>query len=190
MVRLVTFSLSLLISTTLLTPQGHADEVTDTLASVTEAYNSGDLQYAMEELAYAQQLMQAMKADNLSAFLPEPPAGWTRTVNTEMNAGLAMMGGGVGTEATYEGDGQSFTITIMADNPMVASMGAMLGNSVLMAQMGKVVRVGRQKFLDQDGQMSAMIGNRVLVQVQGADSAIILPVLETIDFKALEAFGS
>ena len=30
-------------------------------------------------------------------------------VNTEMNAGLSMMGGGTGAEALYEGDGQRIT---------------------------------------------------------------------------------
>ena len=131
-----------------------------------------------------------MKADSLAVFLPEAPEGWTRTINTEMNAGLMMMGGGTGAEASYEGPGGSFTISLTADNPMVASMGAMLGNATLMAQMGKVERVGRQRFLNQNGSLSALIGNRVLVQAQGGEVTDMMPALETIDFAGLEKFGS
>ncbi len=98
-----------------------ADEISDTLQSALDAYEEGDAQYALEELDYARQLLLALKTDALVEFLPAAPDGWTREVNTEMNTGLAMMGGGTGAEATYEGDGQRVTITIMADNPMVGS---------------------------------------------------------------------
>ncbi|MBN2906572.1 MAG: hypothetical protein JXJ18_07685 [Rhodobacteraceae bacterium] len=167
----------------------HADEVTDTLQSAIEAYEAGDVQYALEEIAYAQQLVQAMKAEGLSAFLPPAPEGWSRTVDTDMNQGLAMMGGGTGAEATYEGDGQSFTLTLMADNPMVGAMAAMFGNPMLMATQGEMVRVGRQKFVDQDGDLTGLVDNRILVQVSGAAPGVMLPVLEAIDYKALAGFG-
>lgn len=172
-------------------PSAHADQVADTIQSALDAYNAGDIQYAMEELAYAQQQLQAMKADSLSAFLPEAPEGWTRTINTDMNAGLMMMGGGTGAEARYDGAGGSFTLSLTADNPMVASMGAMLGNATLLAQMGgKVERVGRQRFLNQDGSLSGLVGNRVLVQAQGGEVADMMKVLEAIDFAGLENFGN
>ena len=73
----------------------HADDVTDALQNAITSYEEGDIGYAMEELDYAKQLMASMKADALTGFLPEAPDGWTREVNTEMGAGLAMMGGGM-----------------------------------------------------------------------------------------------
>ena len=57
-----------------------ADEVTDTLNSAMQAYQNGDIRYAVEELDYAKQLLQAMKADELSGYLPEAPDGWTREI--------------------------------------------------------------------------------------------------------------
>jgi hypothetical protein len=168
-----------------------ADQISDTIQSALEAYNAGDIQYAAEELAFAQQQIQSLKADGLSAFLPEAPEGFTRTVNTEMNAALGMMGGGTGAEARYEGASESFTLTLTADSPLVAQMSAMLGNAMVMAQMGgKIVRVGRLKFLDQDGSMMGLVGNRVLVQITGASNEVMLPLLEQIDFAALEGFGN
>jgi hypothetical protein len=172
-------------------PSAHADQVADTIQSALAAYNAGDIQYAMEELAYAQQQLQAMKADSLAAFLPEAVDGWTRTINTDMNAGLMMMGGGTGAEARYDGAGGSFTLSLTADNPMVASMGAMLGNATMLAQMGgKVERVGRQRFLNQNGSLSGLVGNRVLVQTQGGEVSDMMKALEAIDFAALENFGN
>ncbi|EEW25193.1 hypothetical protein [Rhodobacter ferrooxidans] len=182
----IAFASALLLAT----PAARADEIADTIKSALDAYTAGDVAFATDELAFAQQLLQARKADNLTTFLPAAPDGWTRTVNSDMNDAFAMMGGGSGIEAQYEMGEQSFKITLMADNPMVASMGAMLGNATMMAQMGKVVRVGRQKFLDQEGNLSALIGNRVLVQAEGAPTEVMLPLLEQIDFDGLEKFGS
>ncbi len=167
-----------------------ADEIADTIRSALDAYEEGDIAYATDELAHAMQLLAAMKADSLSAYLPEAPAGWTREINTEMGAGMAMLGGGTGAEATYEGDGQRFRITLLADNPMVASMGAMLGNATLMAQMGKVRRINRVRFLEQDNSLSALVANRVLIQAQDGDPDAMAALLETIDFAALERWGS
>lgn len=166
-----------------------ADDVTDTIESALQAYKDGDIPYAMEELQFAQQLMQQMQAEGLVAFLPEAPEGWTREVNTDMNAGLAMMGGGAGAEAVYYTDNYSFTLTFMADNPMVNAMSGMFGNSGMMASMGKLVRVGREKFVDQDGELTGMINNRVLVQASGAEADVMIPILEMIDFKELGQFG-
>ena len=168
-----------------------ADEVTDTLQSAIESYEAGDVAYALEELAYAQQLMMAMKADGLAAFLPEAPDGWTREINTEMNAALAMMGGGTGAEARYSNDSQSFTITLTADSPMVGMFAGMFGNAAILAAGGaKTIRVGRERFIDQDGQLTGLIENRILVQATGAEVDVMLPLIESIDFRELGRFGN
>lgn len=164
-----------------------ADEITEALQSAIDAYEEGDTQYALEELEYAKQLLQALKTDALVEFLPEAPDGWTREVNTEMNAGLAFMGGGTGAEATYEGDGQSITITVMADNPMVAGMSGMIGNAALIG--AKIERVGRQKFMVHDGEINGLIDKRILVKASGGDVDAMLELLETMDFRALGKFG-
>lgn len=166
-----------------------ADEISDSIQSALDAYNSGDLQYAAEELAFAQEKLQEKKSSSLSQFLPPAPSGWTMTPDENGNAGLAMMGGGVMAAATYEGDGKSIKITLMADNAMVASMAAVFNNSALMASMGKVTRVGRQKFVDQNGQLSTLVGNRVLVQAEsGGATDETMALLKAIDYGALEAF--
>ncbi|WP_425097590.1 hypothetical protein [Tropicibacter sp. S64] len=165
----------------------YADEVTDTLQSAIKAYEDGDIQYALDEIDFARQTLMQMKTDSLGAFLPPAPDGWTVEVNSEMNTGLAMMGGGVGAEANYSGpDGKSVKLTMMADNPMVASMSAMVTNAAAMGM--KVERIGRQRFAAQDSQIMGLIGNRVLIQAEGdLDAARML--LEQVDYDGLASFG-
>jgi len=165
-----------------------ADDVTDALQSAMDAYNDGDMQYALEELDYAKQLMLSMKTDALTGFLPEAPDGYTREINSEINASLGMMGGGVGAEADYTSDSDSFTISIFADNPMVAAMGTMISNAAAMGM--KVERIGRQKFAVQDDTVQGLVANRILVKAEGGDVAMMLSVLEGIDYRALGDFGS
>ncbi|MCK8465016.1 hypothetical protein [Aliiroseovarius sp. S1339] len=173
---------------TLLAPNlALADEVTDTLQSALKAYEEGDITYTLEELEYAKQLLQAMKTADLAKFLPEAPDGWTREVSTEMNAGLAMLGGGAGAEATYSDGSEEFSITIMANNPMVTALSGMLANAGLMGV--KLERVGRMKYLNQDGELSGIVDGRILIQAEGTDTDVMIPVLETIDHRALEDFG-
>ena len=179
---LVAAALAMSVST------AQADDITEALESAMQAYEDGDTQYALEELEFAKQLLQAMKTDELVQFLPDAPDGWNREVNTEMNAGLAFMGGGSGAEATYDGDGQSITITMMADNPMVAGMAGMIGNAGLMG--AQIERVGRQKFMIMEGEISGLVDNRILIQASGGDVDDMLELLETMDFRALGKFGT
>ena len=165
-----------------------ADDITEALQSAIEAYEEGDTQYALEELEYAKQLLMAMKTDALVDFLPEAPDGWSREINTEMNAGLAMMGGGTGAEATYEGEGQRITVSIMADNPMVAGMAGMISNATLLG--AKIERIGRQKFMVHDGEINGMIDKRILIKANGGEVETMLELLGTIDFRGLKGFGT
>lgn len=164
-----------------------ADDVTDALQGAMDAYAAGDVKYALEELEYAKQLMTAMKTEELVSFLPAAPDGWTREVNTEMNASLAMMGGGTGAEAEYAGPGESFTITLMADNPMVGAMAGMLGNAAALG--ARIERVGRQKFMVQDTEITGLVDSRILVKAAGGDPATMIEALKTIDYRALSGFG-
>ncbi|SDF32733.1 hypothetical protein SAMN04488117_103344 [Celeribacter baekdonensis] len=165
-----------------------ADEVTDTLESALKAYGEGDVSYAIEELDYAKQLLKEMQTGALSDFFPAPPAGWTAEDDADTVAGFAMMGGGTAAAKRYFNDaGEEFTMTIVVDSPMIGMMGGMLQNAGAMGL--KTIRVGREKFVDQDGTVSALIEGRVLVQVEGGEQDVIVPLLEQINFRDLGRFG-
>lgn len=164
-----------------------ADEITDTLQSAIEAYEDGDVQYALDELEIAKQKLMGLKTGALSAFLPVPPEGWTREDNPDVAQGLGMMGGGVAAEASYSNGSQTYTINLMADNAMVASLAGMINNAAVMGM--KVERVNRQKFAIQDSEIMGLVANRVLVRISGADVDTMLAALEEMDFKAMASFG-
>ena len=186
MTRTLLFALP--ASLALLAAPASADEIADTLQSAIDAYQEGDVQYALEELDYARSKLLEMKTDALGAFLPEAPEGWTREVDTEANAAMAMMGGGVAAEAEYSSpDGENYTVQMFADNPMVASMSAMIMNAGAMGL--KTERIGRQKFALQDSQTMGLIANRILLQVEGPEAGTRKMLLEAMDFDAMANFG-
>jgi len=166
-----------------------ADDVTDTLNSAIEAYEQGDIGYALEEIAFATQLLQAMKSGTLTTLLPAAQNGWTREIDEDEGRSLGMMGG-TGAVANYAKNGETFRVQIVADSPMIAAFAGMFGNAAMLASMGKIERVGREKFVNQNGELTGVVGGRILIQASGGETADMIAHLETMDFKALAGFGS
>jgi hypothetical protein len=169
-----------------------ADEVADALQSALTAYNGGDMGKASEEITMAVQAISAQQSARLTALLPAAPDGWTRTDTADFTKSFGILGGGSGAEATYaSADGAtSFKMSFVADNPMVSSMGAMLGNAQMMAMMGKVVKVGSQALLSQDNALSSLVNSRVLFQAQGGTEEQMLPLVQKIDFAKVGTFDT
>jgi len=167
-----------------------ADEIEDAIAAGLEAYRAGDIAGAKEELDYAATLLGQKKAAGLTAFLPPALDGWTRSDGDASAAGAALFGGGLNASADYTRGADMVEIQIMADSPMVAGMGAMLGNPAMMATQGEVRRVGRQRYVvTADGGVMALVGGRALVQLSGsAAREDKIAYFEAIDFSGLEAF--
>jgi len=172
------------------TPPAMADEFTDVVQSALEAYADGDITVAREELDYAMQLLTAMKADSLATFLPEPREGWTREAAEAEGAGpaMAMFGGGTAAAATYRRGAEEFTLTLLANSPMVSGIGAMVSG---MASLGgsQTVRIQRTQFSVDGDEMQGVAGGKVLVSVSGnARVEDKTAHLEAMDFRALADF--
>ncbi|MBY8975492.1 hypothetical protein KHP62_06725 [Rhodobacteraceae bacterium NNCM2] len=182
---------ALLAALPLLTaPAAHADEISETIQAALEAYEAGDISLAKEELDFANQLLGQLKAEGLTAYLPEAMAGWTREDAESQSVGAAAFGGGLMAEANYSNGSDDLSIRLMAENPMVSAMGAAFGNSALMGSMGTVKRINRQKLvIGQDGQIQSLIDGKVLVQIDGSASVEDkLAYFELLDIDGLKAF--
>ena len=167
-----------------------ADEITESLELAIEYYEEGDVAGALDELAYTTQLLTELKAQGLGEFMPEPPEGWTMRMDEDPGLAGAFGGGIVAVGIyTHEESGDYAEITMMADNAVVNSMGMMLGNSTMMASLGKIVRIKRQNFVDQGDELSGMIG-KVLIQanISSGDTGALQEILEGIDFRELDRF--
>ena len=164
-----------------------ADEFTDTVALVLEAYSDGDIAGAKDELDYAVTLLQTMQGDGFKMLLPDALDGWTKEIDPEADAGMAIMGGGTMAKADYSNGSDDLSVTLMTGGPLVSSMATMLGNTQTMAMMGKVVRIKRKSFLNQDDNLQGMIGN-VMIQVEGSASVEDkIAYIKALDFDALKA---
>ena len=166
-----------------------ADEIEDTIEAALEAYREGDLKTAKEELDFAAQLMAQQKAEGLGGFLPEPLAGWEREVEDTTQA-ITMFGGGLMAKARYSDGENDVEIQMMADNQMVAAMGAMFNNAALMGAMGKVKRINRQKVvITPQGELQTLIANRIMIQITGsAPEDVKEAYFAGIDIEGLEEF--
>lgn len=179
---------ALVLSLGLVAATARADEVSDALSAAASAYQAGNLRDTANQLALATAAVSAAQVARLNAFLPPAPAGLTATITEDYAKSFAMLGGGTGTEVVYADDSTSFKLDITVDSPIVAGMAPMLANAQMMAAMGKVDKIGDVMVLEQDQSLSALIDNRILVQMDGADVAVMMPVLQQLDFKALAGF--
>jgi hypothetical protein len=166
-----------------------ADPVGAQIRAALGAYEAGDMAGATGGLAQALAEIAARQAESLAAHLPEPPAGWTRAVEPDMAAIVVLLGGGVGAEAVYAGDGQRLHLTLLADNPAVAAMRQALTDPQPTADTG-VVQIGSVTFVDEDGGLTALVADRILVQARGAAPEAMAAVLASMDFAALARWGS
>mgnify|MGYP000872904226 CR=1 FL=1 len=169
-------------------PMLRADDISDALQAAQDAYAANDLKTLGEQILAADHALRARQSDLLLAYLPEAPEGFTKTVNAEFSSGFALFGGGSGVEAQYTSDAATFTIDIYADNSMVSSMAQMFASTEMMAVMGMVETVGDTGLIVQDQTITGMAGTRVLLSAQGTDTAVMLPVLKTMDFAKLAEF--
>ena len=136
----------------------------------------------------AQAGLRARQNALLEAFLPEAPAGFTREIVADYAVGFGMFGGGAGAEARYTNAEGSFTVDLIADNEMVVSMLGMFADATTMAMMGNVIKAGEVSILDQEQNLTALVGGRVMVSATGMDSKRMLPAVQAIDFDGLAEF--
>lgn len=149
-----------------------ADEVEDSVDAALKAYRAGDIKTAKEELDFASQLLGQMKAEGLKAFLPEPLKGWQREDAETDTQAMAAFGGGQMASASYTNGSQVVEIQLMADNQMVSAMAGMFSSAALMGAMGEVRRIeGEKVIVSQDGELQAMIDDRIMVQISGSADA-------------------
>lgn len=167
-----------------------ADEFEEVVAGALEAYRSGDITVAREELDYAMKLLTELKAEGLVAFLPQALPGWTRIDGEAGGAGAAFaaFGGGTVAGATYSRGTEEFTLTLVANAPMVSGMAAMISGMGAMAG-GRTIRIQRQQFVAKEGELQGVVGGSVLVQASGSAALEDMQAhVEAMDLAALAGF--
>jgi carboxylesterase type B len=115
-------------------------------------------------------------------------AGW-KAEKAQTNAvGATMFGGASAATRSYSNaKGDTVEISITGDSAMVMQFAPMLNNPAMAGAMGKLIRVGSQRAIqNQDGDVMMMIANRFLINVQGsADAAAKLAYAQALDVAKL-----
>ncbi|MCW5693920.1 MAG: hypothetical protein KIT48_16305 [Pseudolabrys sp.] len=162
----------------------HADDILDAIDQSRKAYQAGDMATAKQSLDLASQLIGQKNAESFAAMLPEPLAGW-KAEKAQTNAlGSAVFGGVSAASRSYtNANGDSVEVSISGDSALLMQFAPMLSNPALAGALGKLIRVGEQRAVqNQEGDIMMVIGNKVLINVQGsADAASKLAYAKAID---------
>lgn len=164
-----------------------ADDIKEALEEALKAYNQGDMSVTKENLGYATQLLNEKSADALTKALPAPLPGWEADEAQSSSAGAALFGGGLQASRTYNKDDHYIEVEIVGDSPMLSQMMVVMTNPALAGSMGKSVKIGKQRGIqDENGKIMLIINNRFMVSVEGdAEQADKLAYAEAVKLEAL-----
>jgi hypothetical protein len=162
-----------------------ADDITEAMDQARKSYQSGDLTNAKQSLDLASQLIGQKNADSFAALLPNPLSGWKAE-----KAETATVALGMGSEAsrTYtNAKGDTVDVKILGDSAIVMQLATVLNNPQIAGAMGKIVRVGSQRAIqDRDGGVKMVVNNKFLISVEGsADAASKMAYAQAIDVAKL-----
>ena len=81
-----------------------------------------------------------------------------------------MRGMGSSASRKYSRDNDSVEVSLMTDSPIMQGLAAVIGNPMVAAAAGKTLVIGgrRVNYIRDDNSYITMVGDRVLVRVQGS----------------------
>jgi hypothetical protein len=169
-------------------PAFAADDIVDAMDQARKAYQAGDKGSAKQQLDLASQLIGQKNAEGFVKLLPEALPGWNADKAQAQAIGAVMFGGASSASRSYSNaKGDHVDISITGDSAMLMQFATLLNNPALAGAMGKLVKVGGLRALqNQDGDVIVVVGNKFVVNVQGsADAAAKLAYANAVDLAAL-----
>jgi hypothetical protein len=164
-----------------------ADDVLDAIDQARKAYQSGDLTNAKQSLDVASQLIGQKNAEAFAALLPVPLAGWKADKAQAASVGGGGFGGSTASRSYSNAKGDNVDVQITGDSAMVMQFAPLLANPQIAGAMGKLVRVGSQRAIQNpDGDLHMVVANKYMIVVSGsADAAAKMSYAQAIDVAKL-----
>jgi hypothetical protein len=164
-----------------------ADDITDAMDQARKAYQSGDLGSAKQSLDLASQLIGQKNADAFATLLPNALPGWKAEKAQTTALGAAGFGASTASRTYNNAKGDRVEVQISGDSAIVTQIASFLNNPALAGAMGKLVKVGNQRAIqDGDGNVKMVVANKFLISVEGsADNASKLAYAQAIDVTKL-----
>ena len=147
------------------------DDILDAMEQARKAYQTGNLADAKQSLDTASQLIGQKNAESFAALLPNPLPGWKADRAQSAAMGAVMFGASVANRSYSNANGDSIEVQITGDSAMVMQFATLLSNPQFAGAMGKLVKVGNQRAIQNaEGDVNMVVANKFLVTVQGSGS--------------------
>ena len=149
-----------------------ADDVLDAMEQARKSYQAGDLAGAKQSLDLASQLIGQKNAEAFAALLPKPLAGWKADDAQTTAIGSSMFGASTASRSYRNAKDETVDVQITGDSAMVAQLAPIMANPQIAGAMGKIVRVGNQRAIQNaQGDVQMIVANKFLVMVSGSAPA-------------------
>ncbi len=164
-----------------------ADDITDAMDQARKAYQAGDLGQAKQSLDMASQLIGQKNAEAFATLLPNALPGWKAEKVQTTALGAAGFGASTASRSYNNPKGDRVEVQISGDSAIVSQIATFLNNPAMAGAMGKLVKVGNQRAIqDGDGNVKMIVANKFLISVEGsADGASKLAYAQAIDVTKL-----
>lgn len=164
-----------------------ADDITEAMDQARKSYQAGDLGGAKQSLDLASQLIGQKNAEAFATLLPNALPGWKAEKVQTTALGAVGFGASTASRTYNNAKGDHVEVQITGDSAMVSQIATFLNNPAMAGAMGKLVRVGNQRAIqDGDGNVKMIVANKFLISVEGsADGASKLAYAQAIDFAKL-----
>ena len=164
-----------------------ADDIADTIEQASKAYQAGDLGKAKEQLDLASQLIGQKNAEAFAQLLPAPLAGWKAEKAQTAASGNVGFGASTASRSYANAKGDNVEVQITGDSALVTQFATLLANPQVAGAMGKILRVGNQRAIQNpEGDINMVIANKYMIVVTGsADAAAKLSYAQAVDVAKL-----
>ena len=165
----------------------HASDILDALEQARKSYLAGDLPKAKQFADLASQLIGQKNAESFVALLPKPLPGWTADDAQTTAVGSTAFGASQARRNYTHTNGDQVEVQITGDSAMIAQLAPIMANPQIAGAMGKIVRVGNQRAIQNpQGDIHVLVANKFLVVVSGsAPAAAKMSYAQAIDFATL-----
>ncbi|CCG40071.1 hypothetical protein [Magnetospirillum molischianum] len=147
------------------------DTVPARLEAARAAHARGDLARAAVELEAAIVDLHARVGAALAECLPPPPSGWT--AEQPETQGLFNAGGGLSVSRAYAREDASFNALLILDSPAVVAAAAQFHPATALPTNVRRLHLGQEEALlrwdsaTRSGEITLVLGSRVLLQIEG-----------------------
>lgn len=185
--HLIRVTLAVALLAAAVVPARPADDILDAIDQGRKAYQAGDLGGAKQQLDLASQLIAQKNAETFAKLLPAPLPGWQAEKAQAHAVGASLLGASAASRNYTNSKGDNVEVSITGDSAMVMQFAPMMANPALAAAMGKLIRVGSLRGIqNQDGDVMLVVNNKFLINVTGsADAASKLAYANAVDVAKL-----